>query len=42
MSINKESTTGAFIGYEGKFKSDGLVDLNNMEGLVRYSGEICK
>ncbi|MGK0441157.1 MAG: hypothetical protein ACJA0N_000954 [Pseudohongiellaceae bacterium] len=41
-SIEKESTTGTFIGYEGDFKSYGLVDLNNMEGLVRYSGEICK
>ncbi|XPF95105.1 hypothetical protein ACM9HF_03585 [Colwellia sp. RE-S-Sl-9] len=41
-SIEKESTTGSFKGYEGNFKSYGLVDLNNMEGLVRYSGEICK
>jgi hypothetical protein len=41
-SIEKESTTGTFKGYEGDFKSYGLVDLNNMEGLVRYSGEICK
>jgi len=41
-AIEKESTTGTFIGYEGNFKSYGLVDLNNMEGLVRYSGEICK
>ncbi len=41
-AIEKESTTGTFKGYEGNFKSYGLVDLNNMEGLVRYSGEICK
>jgi hypothetical protein len=41
-SIEKGSTTGTFKGYEGNFKSYGLVDLNNMEGLVRYSGEICK
>jgi hypothetical protein len=41
-SIEKESTTGTFKGYEGDFKSYGLVDLKNMEGLVRYSGEICK
>lgn len=40
--IEKKSTTGTFKGYEGGFKSYGLVDLNNMEGLVRYSGEICK
>ncbi|MFT7414537.1 MAG: hypothetical protein ACI9FO_001196 [Methylophagaceae bacterium] len=41
-SIEKESTTGTFKDYEGDFTSYGLVDLNNMEGLVRYSGEICK
>jgi len=41
-SIEKESTTGTFKGYEGNFKSYGLVDLNNMEGLVRYSGKVCK
>ena len=41
-SIEKGSTTGTFKGYEGDFKSYGLVDLNKMEGLVRYSGEICK
>lgn len=41
-SIEKESTTGTFKGYEGDFKSYGLVDLKNMEGLVRYSGEVCK
>jgi len=41
-SIETESTTGTFKGYEGDFKSYGLVDLNKMEGLVRYSGEICK
>ena len=41
-AIEKGSTTGTFKGYEGDFKSYGLVDLNNMEGLVRYSGEICK
>jgi hypothetical protein len=41
-TIEEGSTTGTFQGYEGNFKSYGLVDLNNMEGLVRYSGEICK
>lgn len=41
-AIAKGSTTGTFKGYEGSFKSYGLVDLNNMEGLVRYSSEICK
>jgi hypothetical protein len=41
-SIEKESTTGTFKDYEGNFKSYGLVNLNKMEGQVRYSGEICK
>jgi hypothetical protein len=41
-SIEKGSTTGTFTGYEGNFKSYGLVNLNKMEGLVRYSGEICQ
>ena len=41
-SIEKESTTGTFKGYEGNFTSYGLVDLNKMQGLVRYSGAICK
>ena len=48
-SIEKNSPTGTFKGYEGNFKSYegnfksyGLVNLNKMEGIVRYSGEICK
>lgn len=41
-AIEKESTTGTFKDYEGNFKSYGLVNLNKMEGQVRYSGEICK
>jgi hypothetical protein len=40
--IEPESTSGVLKGYQGSFKSYGLVDLNKMQGLVRYSGEICK
>ena len=38
-------TRGTLQGYSGQFKSYGLVDLrdeNNLVGLVRYSGEICR
>ena len=40
--VQEASTTGALKGYEGRFNSYGLVDLENLEGLIRYSGEICK
>ncbi len=43
--IQKNVTRGSLKGYEGQFKSFGLVDLrdpNDMKGLVRYSGEMCK
>jgi hypothetical protein len=43
--IQKEKSRGTLEGYGGQFKSYGLVDLrdpNNLQGLVRYSGEICK
>lgn len=43
--IQSDVTRGTLKGYKGKFNSYGLVDLRNpnkMEGLVRYSGEICK
>jgi len=36
---------GSLKGYSGQFKSFGLVDLrdpNDLKGLVRYSGTICK
>ncbi len=43
--IQEDVTRGTLKGFKGKFNSYGLVDLrdpNKMEGLVRYSGEICK
>lgn len=43
--IQKEKSRGTLEGYGGQFKSYGLVDLRdptNLQGLVRYSGEICK
>lgn len=44
-SIQREMSRGTLEGYGGEFKSYGLVDLRepeNMEGLVRYSGQICR
>lgn len=38
-------TRGSLKGFSGTFHSFGLVDMrdpNDMKGLVRYSGEICK
>lgn len=43
--VQKGKGRGTLKGYDGQFKSYGLVDLrdpNNMQGLVRYSGKICK
>ena len=43
--IQPDVTRGTLKGYSGQFNSFGLVDLrdpNDMKGLVRYSGEICK
>ncbi len=43
--IQPKISRGALKGYKGQFKSYGLVDLrdpDNMVGLVRYEGEICK
>jgi hypothetical protein len=43
--IQSDVTRGTLKGYKGQFNSYGLVDLrdpNNMVGLVRYTGEICK
>lgn len=40
--IQEASTSGVLKGYKGTFKSYGLVDLANLRGLIRYSGEICK
>ncbi|MCU7928986.1 MAG: hypothetical protein KZQ97_21485 [Candidatus Thiodiazotropha sp. (ex Dulcina madagascariensis)] len=44
-TIQEDVTRGTLKGYKGQFNSFGLVDLrdaNDMKGLVRYSGEICK
>lgn len=43
--IQENVTRGTLKGYKGQFNSYGLVDLrdpDNMVGLVRYTGEICK
>jgi len=43
--IQADVTRGTLKGYKGNFNSYGLVDLrdpNNMVGLVRYTGKICK
>lgn len=43
--IQQQDSRGTLKGYGGVFNSYGLVDLrdaNNMVGLVRYTGEICK
>ncbi len=36
------SARGTLEGYTGSFQSYGLVDMNKLEGLVRYNGNICK
>lgn len=44
-TIQREMSRGTLEGYGGEFKSYGLVDLRdpkNMQGLVRYSGKICR
>jgi hypothetical protein len=43
--IQENVTRGTLKGYKGQFNSYGLVDLRNPEnlvGLVRYTGDICK
>lgn len=43
--IQEDVTRGTLKGYKGSFDSYGLVDLrsaDDMKGLVRYDGEICK
>lgn len=40
--IQESSTSGVLKGYKGSFNSYGLVDLENLQGLIRYSGSICK
>ena len=40
--IQEPSTSGVIKGYKGSFNSIGLVDLQNLQGLIRYKGKICK
>lgn len=43
--VQNERSRGTLKGYSGSFQSYGLVDLRStdaLQGLVRYSGEICK
>ena len=43
--IQSDVTRGTLKGVKGTFNSYGLVDLrepDNLVGLVRYTGEICK
>jgi hypothetical protein len=43
--VQDERSRGTLKGYSGSFQSYGLVDLRStdaLQGLVRYSGEICK
>ena len=43
--IQPDVTRGTMKGYSGRFNSYGLVDLrddDNLVGLVRYQGEICR
>jgi hypothetical protein len=43
--LEENMSRGTLEGYKGRFNSYGLVDLrdrNNMVGLVRYEGQICK
>ena len=43
--LDPSVTRGTLRGYSGQFQSYGLVDLrnnDNLVGLVRYSGEICR
>lgn len=40
--VQEATTSGPLEGYKGTFKSFGTVDLADLKGLIRYSGEICK
>jgi len=40
--VQADSTSGQLKGYTGTFNSYGLVDMKNLQGVIRYSGEICK
>jgi len=40
--IQHLESSGELQGYQGSFTSFGLVNLADLTGLIRYSGEICK
>ncbi len=40
--VQEDESSGELTGYDGTFQSYGLVDLNKLQGLIRYSGEISK
>ena len=40
--VQPSSTSGVLKGYSGTFNSYGLVDLEKLQGLIRYSGEVCQ
>lgn len=43
-TVQPDTTRGVLKGYKGQFKSYGLADLrdaNDMQAVVRYSGDIC-
>ncbi|WP_419904789.1 hypothetical protein [Kiloniella sp.] len=40
--VQEASTSGSLKGYKGSFSSYGLVDLPKLQGLIRYSGAVCK
>ncbi|OUR73185.1 hypothetical protein A9Q78_04385 [Methylophaga sp. 41_12_T18] len=40
--VQAGSTSGQLADYTGTFNSYGLVDLENNQGVIRYSGEICQ
>jgi len=40
--IQDQESRGELKGYKGSFNSFGLVNLAELTGLIRYSGEICQ
>lgn len=40
--VQEDESSGELTGFDGTFHSYGLVDLNKLQALIRYSGEISK
>ncbi len=40
--IQEATSSGSLKGYSGTFNSYGLMDVAQLEGLIRYNGEICR